>query len=81
MNSSTWKSLLDDSNNLNKPTQAKQLISTKDITEINLLLIKVLRGFLAKEDLHVGLKTYINNVWSIPLKIGLNKFLVTRSLV
>lgn len=61
MNSSTWKSLLDDSNNLNKPTQAKQLISTKDITEINLLLIKVLRGFLAKEDLHVGLKTYINN--------------------
>lgn len=61
MNSSTWKSLLYDSDNLSKPAQGKQLISTKDIAEIKLLLIKVLRGFLAKEDLHVGLKTYINN--------------------
>lgn len=61
MNSSTWKSLLDDSNKLSKPAQAKQLVSTKDIAEIKLLLIKVLRGFLAKEDLHIGLKTYINN--------------------
>ncbi len=61
MNSSTWKSLLDNSNNLSKPTQAKQLVSTNDISEIKLLLIKVLKGFLAKEDLHVGLKTYINN--------------------
>jgi len=61
MNLSTWKSFLDDSNNLSKPAQAKQLVSTKDIVEIKLLLIKVLRGFLAKEDLHVGLKIYINN--------------------
>ncbi len=61
MNSSTWKSLLDNSNNLSKPTQAKQLVSTNDISEIKLLLIKVLKGFLAKENLHVGLKTYINN--------------------
>ncbi|WP_435263282.1 RNA methylase [Tenacibaculum sp. nBUS_03] len=62
MNPSTWKSFLDDSNNLSKPAQAKQLVSTNDIAEIKLLLIKVLRDFLAKEDLQVGLKTYINNV-------------------
>lgn len=61
MNSSTWKSLLNDSNNLSKPAQAKQLIATQDVAEMKLLLIQVLRSFLAKKDLHVGLKTYINN--------------------
>jgi len=61
MNQCIWKTLLSDSKNLSKPAQAKQLISAKEIAEINLLLIEVLRGFLAKEDLHVGLKTYINN--------------------
>ena len=61
MNSNIWKTLLDNSNKLSKPAQAKQLVSNKDIVEIKLLLIDVLKGFLAKEDIHVGLKTYINN--------------------
>ncbi len=61
MNSHTWKTFIDDSNKLNKPAQAKQLISTENIAEIKGLLINVLTEFLAKEDIHVGLKTYINN--------------------
>ena len=60
MNSSTWKSLIEKSNKLGKPAKASQLISEREIDEINLLLIKVLRGFLAKKDLHVGMKIYIN---------------------
>ena len=61
MNSSIWKSLIKDSNTLSKPAQAKQLLSTKDVIEIKLLLIKVLRDFFTKENLHIGMKTYINN--------------------
>jgi len=61
MNSYSWKTFFDDSNKLCKPAQAKQLVSKNDIAEIKLLLNNVLTGFLAKEDLHVGLKTYINN--------------------
>ncbi|WP_372794071.1 RNA methylase [Lutibacter sp.] len=61
MNSNSWKTFINDSNELIKPAAAKQLVSNKDIDEIKLLLINVLIGFLAKEDIHVGLKTYINN--------------------
>ena len=44
MNSSIWKSLIKDSNTLSKPAQAKQLLSTKAVIEIKLLLIpKVLQ--------------------------------------
>lgn len=61
MNSSSWKTFFNDSNQLSKPAQAKQLVSKKGIREIKLLLVNVLTGFLAKEDLHKGLKIYINN--------------------
>ena len=42
MNFNSWKTFFNESNKLSKPAQAKQLISKKDIGEINLLLINVL---------------------------------------
>lgn len=61
MNVNNWKDFLDNSSKLTKPAKATQLISNKDVDEIKLLLTDVLKGFLAKEDIHVGLKTYVNN--------------------
>ena len=61
MNSNTWNTFFDDTLQLSKPAQAKQLVSKTDIVEIKQLIIDVLKGFLSKEDLHVGLKVYINN--------------------
>ncbi len=57
----TWKQLLNDTNQLKKPNSAKQLVSKNDIEELQPLLIDVLNGFLAKEDIHIGLKIYINH--------------------
>ncbi len=61
MNSHSWNTFFEDTYKLNKPAQSKQLISKEEISEIELLLINVLSGFLAKDELHVGLKIYINN--------------------
>lgn len=61
MNSHTWEFFFNDSKKLTKPAQAKQLISKNDVDEMKLLLTDVLTGFLAKEELHVGLKIYIDN--------------------
>lgn len=61
MKSNSWETFFTDTNKLNKPASAKQLISTQDNAEIKTLLTTVLRAYLAKEELHQGLKTYINN--------------------
>ncbi len=61
MNSKAWKAFFEDTYKLSKPAQAKQLILIEDISEIELLLISVLNGYLAKEELNIGLKIYINN--------------------
>lgn len=61
MNSNSWKAFFDDSKKFSKPAQAKQLIKKEDIEKVKTLLIQVLTEFLAKEDIHIGLKTYINN--------------------
>ena len=61
MNSDSWKNFYADSKQFSTPARAQQLISAEDTTEIKLLLIDVLSGFLAKKDIHVGLKTYVNN--------------------
>ncbi|MBN3520196.1 RNA methylase [Algoriphagus lutimaris] len=60
MNSILWERFLQDTSKLAKPAQAKQLISESEIDSIQELLIEVLRGFLAKHDIHIGLKVYIN---------------------
>lgn len=60
MNSTSWKVFFEDTNKLNKPAQAKQLISKKVISETQQSLIDVLIGYLANEE-HVGLKVYIDN--------------------
>ncbi|SIN66418.1 cupin domain-containing protein [Algoriphagus halophilus] len=60
MNSNLWERFLQDTSKLAKPAQAKQLISESEIDSIQELLIEVLRGFLAKQDIHIGLKVYIN---------------------
>lgn len=61
MNSHSWKTFYNESNRLKKPAKANQLISKKDTTDIKRLLINVLNGFFAKNDIHIGLKAYINN--------------------
>ena len=61
MNTNSWKTFFEDANMLKKPAQANQLISAREIEEVKLLLVNVLEGFLAKEDLHVGLKVYVNH--------------------
>jgi len=60
MRSNTIKNLFEDSHQLTKPAQALQLISEEDILEIHLLIKEVIQDFLAKDNLHIGLKTYIN---------------------
>ena len=61
MHSNSWNTFLNDTQQLTKPARATQLISKTDIVEIKLLIIDVLKGFLNKEDLHVGLKVYIDH--------------------
>jgi len=61
MNSVSWETFYNDTNKLKKPASAKQLISAEDNAEIKMLLAKVLIGYLAKEELHQGLKIYINS--------------------
>ncbi|MEH6762983.1 MAG: RNA methylase [Aequorivita antarctica] len=61
MNSNSWETFFYNTNKLSKPAQAKQLISKEDISEIELLLISVLNGYLANEELNNGLKIYIDN--------------------
>ncbi|WP_343329694.1 RNA methylase [Polaribacter staleyi] len=61
MNSNSWNTFLTNSHKLTKPAQAKKLISNTDIDEVKLLINHVLRGFLNKIDIHIGLKVYINN--------------------
>ncbi len=61
MNSNSWNTFIQDAQQLTKPAQAKQLISKTDIVEIKQLIIDVLKGFLNKEDLHIGLKVYIDH--------------------
>lgn len=60
MNSIHWERFLQDTSNLDKPAQAKQLISEAEIGSIQELMKEVIRGFLAKQDIHIGLKVYIN---------------------
>lgn len=60
INSISWDQFLQDTSSLVKPSQAKQLISASEIDSIQELLIEVLSGFLAKKDIHIGLKVYIN---------------------
>ncbi|MBO3697582.1 RNA methylase [Roseivirga sp. E12] len=60
MNSNSWSNFLNDSNQLSKPARAQQIISEQDVTETKLLLNDVLKGFLTQENLHMGLKTYVN---------------------
>lgn len=61
MSSNTWNTFIKDTQQLTKPAQTKQLIVGADIIEIKQLLIDVLKGFLSKEELHLGLKVYINH--------------------
>ncbi|SRX73797.1 RNA methylase [Aequorivita antarctica] len=61
MNSNSWETFFYNTNKLSKPAQAKQLISKEDISEMELLLISVLNGYLANEELNNGLKIYIDN--------------------
>lgn len=61
MNSGSWETFFNDTNKLKKPARAKQLISAEDNAEIKMLLTDVLRGYLTKEELHQGLKIYINS--------------------
>lgn len=61
MDSNSWNTFIQDAQQLTKPAQAKQLISKTDIVEIKQLIIDVLKGFLNKEDLHIGLKVYIDH--------------------
>lgn len=61
MNSNSWETFFYNTNKLSKPAQAKQLISKEDISDMELLLISVLNGYLANEELNNGLKIYIDN--------------------
>lgn len=61
MTSNAWNTFIQDTKQLTQPAQTKQLIAETDIIQIKQLIIEVLQGFLNKEDLHVGLKIYINH--------------------
>lgn len=60
MSLTKWESFHDDSKKLTKPASVKQILLKKDIDEIKILITDVLIQFLKKQDLHIGLKTYIN---------------------
>ena len=59
-NSISWNQLIKDTSDLVKPSRAKQLLSLSEIDSIQELLRDVLNGFLAKKEIHMGLKVYIN---------------------
>ncbi|MAP81087.1 MAG: RNA methylase [Aequorivita sp.] len=62
MKSSPWHLFYKDSNYFKNPASAKQLLNKNDISSLKLLLIEVLnRFFEKKEELHIGLKVYVNN--------------------
>lgn len=60
MTQKTWEKLYETSSHLTKPTHIKGLISTDIIAEIKQLMVTVIRNFLKKGEVHVGLKTYVN---------------------
>ncbi len=60
LNHTIWKTLVDQSNQLKKPTQISQIINTDDIAYIKGLILEIINLFLEKGDYHLGLKTYIN---------------------
>lgn len=61
MSIKSWENFYKDASKFTKPAKASKIISEKDIKEVNFLIISVLIGFLSKEDIHVGLKIYIDN--------------------
>jgi hypothetical protein len=60
MTQKTWIELYEASTHLTKPAHVKALISTENSAEIKQLMLTVIRNFLKKGEVHVGLKTYIN---------------------
>ena len=61
MNTNAWNTFIQDTQQLTKPARATQLIPKTAIIEIKQLIIEVLQGFLNKEELHMGLKVYIDH--------------------
>lgn len=59
--SEPWKELYEKSAQLTKPTNAKGILLNGTIEDMKKLLVEVLRGFLNKKELHIGMKVYINN--------------------
>ena len=55
-----WKNLVQESEQLKRPTQVHQLLNANEISEINTLIIDIINQFLEKGEYHIGLKTYVN---------------------
>lgn len=60
MNAERWGILLKDTCQLTKPTLLNQVVSEDTRAELILLITGVIREYLKKKDLHIGLKIYVN---------------------
>lgn len=60
MNNKAWESLYLNSQHLEKPASVKGLISNNEIEEIQGVMLEILRSFIEKGEMHIGLKTYID---------------------
>ncbi len=61
MNHTIWQSFYKDTDRLQKPAKANQLLTQSDIDQVKSLLIDVLNGFVNKGEHHIGMKIYIEN--------------------
>lgn len=62
MKNQIWEKLYHESSSLTRPVMAEGLIPENQIEEFKSLLLSIIREFLRKGDLHLGLKTYIDNI-------------------
>jgi len=62
MKNQIWEKLCHESSSLTRPVMAEGLIPENQIEEFKSLLLSIIREFLRKGDLHLGLKTYIDNI-------------------
>lgn len=61
-NATLWKGLVEDSQQLVKPTQIHQLLSKTDISEVHDLIKEIIHAFIDRGEHHIGIKTYINHI-------------------
>lgn len=64
MKNQIWEKLYHGSSSLTRPVMAEGLIPENQLEEFKSLLLSIIGEFLRKGDLHLGLKTYIDNIQS-----------------